>query len=77
MSKLRFFKALFNSESDALDELGVDWETTDIAFENTLSATISEYIQMSFFVELLYDKQIIDKGRFREIMGLGLSYKLF
>jgi len=77
VSKLRLFKALTNSESEALDAVDVDWGAVDIAFENTLSASISEYIQMTFFLELLMDKEIDEDMRFRETLGLGVSYKLF
>ncbi len=74
VNKLRLFKALFNSESD---NLGDEWKTADIAFESSLSASVSKYIQVTMFVEFLYDEEISTKGRFRETLGLGLSYKLF
>jgi hypothetical protein len=79
VSKLRVFQALFNSESDAL--VGTEeedyWKAPDVAWENTLSAAISKYIQVSLFAELLYDKEVDLRGQFREILGLGVTYKLF
>ena len=79
VSKMRVFEALFNSESDELEGLENedDWKTPDIAWENTLSASVASYIQVSLFCELLYDKEIDLRGRFREILGLGVTYKLF
>ena len=82
VSKLRVFQALFSSAKDdlAADEFPDNddsWQATDIGFENTLSASLTKYLQMTFFVEWLYDQQIIDRGRFRETLGLGLTYKLF
>lgn len=75
VSKLRVFQALFNSEEDDLPT--DDWKTADLAWENTFSANVAKYIQVSLFAELLYDKEIDERGRFRETLGLGLSYTLF
>jgi len=85
VSKLRVFKALFNSEAKDLEDSDVAavratadyWKTPDVAWENTLSASVSKYIQVSLFAELLYDKEIDVRGRFREVLGLGVTYKLF
>jgi len=78
VSKLRLFKAFFYSESDEVK--GTEWEdywkTVDVAWENTLSASITKYVQVSLFAELLYDKELELRGRFREVLGLGLTYKL-
>ncbi len=75
VSKLRVFQALFNSEEDEFEN--DDWKTADLAWENTFSANVAKYIQVSLFAELLYDKEIDERGRFRETLGLGLSYTLF
>ncbi len=86
VTKLRVFQALFNSESDDLEQLAADlgdpdladtWKTADVAWEHTLSASVAKYIQVSLFAELLYDKEVDVRGRFREILGLGVSYKMF
>jgi Protein of unknown function (DUF3078) len=79
VSKLRVFKALYNSESEDLkgSEMEDYWEAPDVAWENTLSAQVSKYIQVSLFCELLYDKELDVRGRFRETLGLGLTYKLY
>lgn len=79
VTKLRVYRALFYSESDDLKGLPKEdyWKTADITWENTLSATVAKYVQFSLFFELLYDKQIDLRGRFRETLGVGLTYKLF
>lgn len=81
VSKLRVFEALFNSAKDDVDVAGTPaedyWKTPDVGWENALSASVAKYVQVSLFFELLYDKEIDLRGRFREILGLGLSYKLF
>ncbi len=79
VSKLRAFKALYYSESDALVDLPEEdyWKAADLAWETTLSASVAKYMQVSLFFEVLYDKQVELRGRYRETLGLGLSYKLF
>jgi hypothetical protein len=79
VSKLRLFQALFNSRSDELEGMPNedDWKKLDVAWETTLSASISKYIQTTLFFELLYDKEISADTRWRQTLGLGVSYKLF
>jgi hypothetical protein len=79
VSKLRVFKAFFNSKSDEWKGRPTenDWKAVDVAWENTFSAAITKYVQVQLFTELLYDKEIDRRGRFREVLGLGLAYKLF
>jgi len=79
VSKLRLFKAAFNSESDTVKGTEAEdyWKEVDVAWENTLSASVSKYVQVSLFCELLYDKEIDLRGRFREVLGIGVTYKLF
>lgn len=78
VSKLRVFKALFNSKSDEWKGESYEdyWKAVDIAWENTFSASLTKYVQVQLFTELLYDKETDKRGRFREVLGLGLSYKL-
>jgi hypothetical protein len=79
VTKLRVFKALFNSTADEPKDRPADnrWKSVDFAWENSVSAAIAKYVQVQFFAELLYDKEIDSRGRFRETLGLGLAYKLF
>ncbi|MCU0612275.1 MAG: DUF3078 domain-containing protein [Candidatus Eisenbacteria bacterium] len=79
VSKLRAFQALFSSAADDLEGLPNEdyWKTADLAWENTLSASVAKYLQFSLFTELLYDKELDLRGRFREVLGIGLAYKLF
>ena len=79
VTKLRVYEAFFYSKSDDLKGLPEEdyWRAPDITWENTLSATVAKYVQFSLFFELLYDKEIDLRGRFRETLGVGLTYKLF
>lgn len=80
VSKLRVFQAVFSSADDGFvagDPRKDYWKTADVGWENTLSATVSKYLQFSLFAEVLYDKEIDLRGRFREVLGVGIAYKLF
>jgi hypothetical protein len=78
-SKLSLYKALFFSESDKVKGTPQEdyWKEVDVNWENTISISISKYINVSLFNQLLYDKEISKKGRFKETLSLGLVYKLF
>ncbi len=80
-SKLSLYKALFYSESDAPELVGTPqedyWKSVDINWENKVSASVAKYVTVSLYMQLLYDKQINVKGRFKETLALGLTYKLF
>ncbi len=79
VSKLRVFQAVTSSLKD--DLAGTpgedDWQGTDVALETKFSAQVSKYVQTSLFLEWLYDQEISDRGRWREIFGFGVTYKLF
>jgi len=79
VSKLRLFQAFTNSISDDLVGLvNEDYlKSPDVAWETTFSAAVSKYIQTSLFFELLYDKEVDKAGRYRQVLGLGVAYKLF
>jgi hypothetical protein len=78
LGKLTVYKALFYSKKD--DFMGKPeqdyWKEVDINWENGLTASISKYVQVVFYAQLLYDKQISLKGRLKQTLSLGLTYKL-
>ena len=77
-SKLSLFKALFYSESDDLKGLPNEdyWEAVDVNWENIFSASITKYIMVNLYTQLLYDKEIDLGGHFKQTLALGLTYKL-
>lgn len=79
IGKLTLYKAFFFSKKDDFKGLPEEnfWKAIDINWENSLTASISKYVQVIFYTQLLYDKQISLKGRLKETMSLGLTYKLF
>ncbi|RME30229.1 MAG: DUF3078 domain-containing protein [Candidatus Zixiibacteriota bacterium] len=73
--KLTMYKALFFSESDTAPN--DDWKSVDINWENQITANLSKIIAVSFYTQLLYDKQIRRRIRLKETMALGFTFKLF
>jgi hypothetical protein len=78
LGKLTLYKAFFFSKKDDFKGTEAEdyWKAVDVNCENTLTASVSKYIQVSLYVQLLYDKQISTKGRLKETLALGLTYKL-
>ncbi len=72
-TKLTLFKAIFNSKNDELPN--DDWKTIDANWEHQVSASISKYIQTFLYFQMLYDKEIDDKARIKETLGIGLAWK--
>lgn len=78
-SKLTLYKALFFSKADDFKGTPQEdyWKAIDINWENGLSASVAKYVTVSLYMQLLYDKEINLKGRFKQTLALGLTYKLF
>jgi hypothetical protein len=78
VSKLSLFKAVFNSDDDALKGTEAEnyWKAVDVNWENTVAVQVNKYVQVSFYTQLLYDKEIALGGQLKETLALGLTYKL-
>jgi hypothetical protein len=78
-SKLSLYKALFYSESDEVKGTPAEdyWKAIDVNWENKLSASVAKYVTVSLYTQILYDKQIDKRGRLKETLSLGITYKLF
>ena len=78
-SKLSLYKAIYYSKSDELKGQPNEdyWKQVDVNWENQVSASIVKYVTVSLYMQLLYDKEIDLKGRFKQTLALGLTYKLF
>lgn len=77
--KLTAYKAFYYSRKDEFKGTEVEnyWKAIDINWENSIAAQIAKYVQVTFYTQLLYDKQISKKGRLKETLALGVTYKLF
>jgi len=78
-SKLSLYKALFFSKADDFKGTPQEdyWKAIDMNWENRLSAAVAKYVTVSFYTQLLYDKEVELRGRFKETLALGVTYKLF
>ncbi|UCE24252.1 MAG: DUF3078 domain-containing protein [Candidatus Zixiibacteriota bacterium] len=76
--KLTLYKALFFSESDQVEgtQYEDDWKAVDVNWENILSAQVTKIITVSLYTQLLYDKEISKKGRFKETVAIGFVFKM-
>ena len=79
IGKLSLYKALFYSKKDDFKGLPEQdyWKAIDVNWENGVTASISKYVQVIFYVQWMYDKQISKVGRLKQTLSLGLTYKLF
>ncbi|MEE8577560.1 MAG: DUF3078 domain-containing protein, partial [candidate division Zixibacteria bacterium] len=77
--KLTLFRALFFSESSQTEgtEFESNWKAIDLNFENALAVSVSRLFTVNLYVQLIYDKEVIDKGRFKETLAIGLTYKVW
>lgn len=71
-SKLSLFQAFFHSGADTTD----NWKSPDVNWENIFAASITKYLMVNLYVQLLYDKEIDTGMRLKEGLALGLTYKL-
>ncbi|MFC2088824.1 DUF3078 domain-containing protein, partial [Calditrichota bacterium] len=63
-SKLEMFSTL-----DAINEVDVNWD-------NMFTAKVSEYINVSFNLNLFYDRDISNSRQLKQTLAVGLSYNL-
>jgi len=70
--RLRLFKALIKSTS-----VNDNWRSPDLEFENILTASVNEYININFNVKLLYDKDKDADLMHSENLSITVNYSLF
>ena len=76
--KLTLFQGFYDSQSDETEGTVSedDWKVVDVNWENIVTAQITKIIAVNFYTQILYDKQVIDKARFKETLGIGFLFKL-
>ncbi len=76
--KLTLYKALFFSKSDEVKGTPYEdhWKAVDINWENIVSAQVTKIITVNLYTQLLYDKEISKKGRFKETIAIGFVFKM-
>ncbi len=75
--KLTLYKAISSSDTEGLEPGTEDyWKAVDVNFENRIVATITKIVSVNFFTQFLYDKEVSTQGRFKETLGLGVTFNL-
>jgi hypothetical protein len=72
--KLTLYKAFAFSEKEAAGN--DNWKAVDVSWENIIAASVSKIITVNVYTQLLYDKEIIDRGRFKETLAIGFVFKM-
>jgi hypothetical protein len=77
-SKLSVYKAVFNSSQDDLAGLpnADHWKSPDVAWENGLNANVSKYLMVNLYLQMLYDKEVDLRARYKQTLSLGLTYSI-
>ena len=77
-NNLTLYQALVNSEANSLQGQPNEnyWRAVDVNWEHILSVSVSKYVMVNFYAQLLYDKEIALGGRLKETLALGVTYKL-
>jgi hypothetical protein len=75
-AKLSVYKAFYNSNKNKLAGLPNQdyWKAADVNWENALTASVSKYLMVAVYVQLLYDKETDLRARLKETLSLGLTY---
>ena len=77
-SKFSVYKAVFNSQNVSLAGLPNEnyWKSPDVSWENGLVAGISKYLMINLYLQMLYDKEVDLRTRFKQTLSLGLTYSI-
>ena len=75
-SQIKAYEAMFSSSTDKYKGTKMEdyWRYPDISWENTLGVTLTKYIMLNVYAQLLYDREIDQDVRYRETLGLSLTY---
>jgi hypothetical protein len=77
-SKLILYKALFYSESDAVEGTPMEdaWKAVRINWEHILSASITKIINLNLYFQMIYNEMQVDEIQFKQTLGVGFTFKL-
>jgi len=76
ITQFKLYEALFSSIAGKQEGLPSEnfWRYPDISWENTVGITLTKYVMLNLFAQLLYDREIEESVRYRETVGLALTY---
>lgn len=72
--KLSLYKAAaYSMKDEAAEDY---WKAVDVNMENIISASITKIITVNLYTQLLYDKEISQKCRWKETLAIGFVFKM-
>lgn len=76
ISQVKVYEAILSSTKDKMKDTDAEdyWRYPDISWENTLGVNLAKFIMLNLYAQLLYDREIDKDVRFRETVGLALTY---
>ena len=75
LSQVRVYEALVSSKADEFTGDSANyWRYPHIKWDNTLTLTFAKYLMINFSAYLLFDKEINDRARLKEVFAAGLTY---
>ncbi len=78
ISQIKVYEALFSSKEDKVKNTPAEdyWRYPDVSWENTVGVVLTKYIMLNVYAQLLYDREIDRDVRYRETVGLSLTYSI-
>lgn len=64
---------IFTSQLDLFTDFE-GFNRIDVTWESDLTFKLSKFVNVTFEADLLYDRDIIRKAQFREVLSVGLTY---
>ncbi|MFQ6007796.1 MAG: DUF3078 domain-containing protein [Candidatus Zixiibacteriota bacterium] len=76
--KLTLYKAIYFSKQNEVKGTYYedDWKAIDVNWENIISASPSKIVTVNLYTQLLYDKEVSRRGRFKETLAIGFVFKM-
>ena len=72
---MRVYDAMVSSKSNEFTGDSANyWRYPHIQSDNTLTLTFVKYLIINFSPNLLFEKEIDDKARIKEVFAAGLTY---
>jgi hypothetical protein len=78
ISQIKAYEAIFSSKEDKVKKSSAEdyWRYPDVSWENTIGVVLTKYIMLNVYAQLLYDREVDQDVRYRETVGLSLTYSI-
>jgi hypothetical protein len=75
-TELKVYEALLSSKAASVKNTPEAdyWRYPDVTWEHTLAVNLTKYIMFNFYAQMMYDRETDASIKYRQTLGLGLSY---